>query len=584
MVYDGLNQSRLTLSGIAHSNQHILSSDGMCGVLVLNSCRTVLVILLAVVVAGACLVSNSLLTDSPLVAFAQKYDNLDIKVETVADGLEVPWSIAWIPDGTALFTERAGHLRAIHEGVLQKDPLLSLDVMGVEGGLLGVAVDPSYSENGYIYLYYTYGGLFTSANKIVRYIHDEKGIYEDSTIIDGIPGGPFHDGGRIKFGPDDKLYITTGDAGRPDLSQDPNSLAGKILRINSDGTIPHDNPFAGSAVYSLGHRNPQGLDWDKFGNLVITEHGPSGEKGFAHDEINIIISGANYGWPIVIGDETHDGFNVPILHTGNETWAPAGAAFYNSDEIPQWTGKYFVATLRGAHLHMIDLDVENGAILSHQKLFDGEFGRLRDVAVGPDGNLYILTSNQDGRGDPQVGDDKILKISATSGVTNFAECVAGGNQERSHTIQCTQDNLLHSEMTVDELCSMVSEKNPIHVTTDSNNYKIGGKMLVKGCAYEGALPVINIKVQGPDGTKVAGSTTSSDKDGIFATEFVLEEKIIPVNGTYSVIANVDGQYHSTKTVVIPEFGIIALMMLGAGLILMLALQKWLPYKIRMAAQ
>ena len=332
-----------------------------------------------------------------------------IKIETVAENLSIPWSIDWLPDGTILFTERIGNLRAIQDGIVQ-EPLLSLVVSGEEGGMLGVAVDPEFEKNNFIYLYYTYNEFPSTSNKLVRYQMNGGMVAEDKVLMDGIPGGPYHDGGRIQFGPDGKLYITTGDAGNPDFSQDLNSVAGKILRINSDGTIPDDNPWKDSPVYSIGHRNPQGIDWDEAGNLVATEHGPSGWRGVAHDEINVITPGTNYGWPDVIGDESMDGLQNPILHTGEDTWAPSGAEFYDGEKIPQWSGKYFVATLRGSHLHMIDFDLQNNIVISHEKLFQDEFGRLRDVQTGPDGYLYILTSNQDGRGDPDSNDDRILRI------------------------------------------------------------------------------------------------------------------------------------------------------------------------------
>jgi glucose/arabinose dehydrogenase len=332
------------------------------------------------------------------------------KIETVAENLTIPWSIDWLPDGTALFTERNGNLRAIQNGELLQEPLLTLGVGAGEGGLLGVAVDPDFEQNNYIYLYYTYTEFVTTSNKVVRYQVDDVTVTEDKVLIDEIPGASYHDGGRIQFGPDGKLYITTGEAGNPDLAQDLNSLGGKILRINSDGTIPEDNPWKDSPIYTIGHRNPQGIDWDESGNLVATEHGPSGWRGVAHDEITLIIPGANYGWPDVIGDETAEGLQNPILHTGDDTWAPSGAEFYNEDKIPQWNGKYFVATLRGSHLHMIDFDLENNKVISHEKLFQDEFGRLRDVQTGPDGYLYILTSNQDGRGVPSYNDDRILRI------------------------------------------------------------------------------------------------------------------------------------------------------------------------------
>ncbi|NND87283.1 MAG: PQQ-dependent sugar dehydrogenase [Nitrosopumilus sp.] len=356
--------------------------------------------------------------------YAQEFPEYGVKVETVADNLTIPWSIDWTPDDRVFFTERNGNLRVIEGGVL-KEPLLTIGVGGVEGGLLGVAVDPNFEENNYIYLYYTYNEFLTTTNKVVRYVVSEDKITEDKVLIDGIPGGPFHDGGRIKFGPDGKLYITTGEAGIPDLSQDLNSLGGKILRINSDGTIPDDNPW-NSEIYSIGHRNPQGIDWDSNGNLVATEHGPSGWRGAAHDEINVIMPGSNYGWPDIIGDETKPGLQNPILHTGDDTWAPSGAVFYYGDKIPQWNGKYFVATLRGNHLHMIEFDIENNKVVSDEKIFQGNFGRLRDVATGPDGYLYILTSNQDGRGSPQINDDRILRITPLNAINSFEDCFAAG--------------------------------------------------------------------------------------------------------------------------------------------------------------
>jgi len=360
-------------------------------------------------------------------AFAQEYPELGVKIETVAENLTIPWSIDWTPDGMILFTERNGNLRAIQDGQLLQEPLLSLGVGGVEGGMLGVAVDPNYSDNHYVYVYYTYNELLSTTNKLVRYQLEDRVLNEDKVLIEGIPGGPFHDGGRIQFGPDGKLYITTGEAGNPDLSQDLNSLGGKILRINSDGTIPEDNPLENSPIYSLGHRNPQGLDWDDSGNLVATEHGPSGWRGIAHDEVNVILSGANYGWPDVIGDETKEGLLNPILHTGDNTWAPSGAEFYYGDKIPQWYGKYFVATLRGSHLHMIDFDLQNNSVIFHEKLFQDEFGRLRDVKTGPDGFLYMLTSNQDGRGSPRINDDRILRIVPMNNTDTIKESITEPN-------------------------------------------------------------------------------------------------------------------------------------------------------------
>jgi len=341
---------------------------------------------------------------------AQEFPELGIKVETVAENLKIPWEIDFAPDGRIFFTERIGNLKII-ENNLVSEPIISLKVSGSEGGLLGLALDPDFEENHFLYLYYSYSDFFDIYNKVVRYVESDNKLSNETILLDKIPGSQIHDGGRIKFGPDGKLYITTGDAANSQTAQNLDSLAGKILRINSDGTIPEDNPFPNSPVYSLGHRNPQGIDWyPESGILVETEHGPSGERGNAHDEVNVIFPGKNYGWPIIVGDETSEGLVNPILHTGDDTWAPSGSVFYNSDKISEWNGKYFIATLRGNHLRMLDLDLENNLVISSNALFDGEFGRLRSVNMSPDGYLYILTSNQDGRGAPARNDDRILRI------------------------------------------------------------------------------------------------------------------------------------------------------------------------------
>ena len=344
------------------------------------------------------------------IACAQEFPEIGIQVETIAENLKIPWEIDFASDGRIFFTERLGNLRVI-ENDLVSEPIISLKVSGTEGGLLGLALDPNFEENHYLYLYYSYYDSSDIYNRVVRYTESENKLSDETILLDRIPGSKWHDGGRIKFGPDGKLYITTGDAANYNLAQDLDSLAGKILRINSDGTIPKDNPFADSAIFSYGHRNPQGIDWHPSSEiLVATEHGPSGERGDAHDEINVIFSGKNYGWPDIVGDETGEGLESPILHTGGDTWAPSGAVFYDSDAISEWSEKYFVATLRGNHLRMLDLDLENNLVISSEVLFSGEYGRLRSANMGPDGHLYILTSNQDGRGGPAQNDDRILKV------------------------------------------------------------------------------------------------------------------------------------------------------------------------------
>lgn len=345
--------------------------------------------------------------------FSGAYADSSYDVTVIADGLTVPWAIDFAVDGRIFFTERGGAVRVIQNDTLLSEPALQLDTGFAEGGLLGLALDPDFETNHYLYLYYTYTDFIFTYNKVVRFVETDDKLVSELTLIEQIPGGPFHDGGRIKFGDDGKLYITTGDAGNPGLAQDLDSLGGKILRINSDGSIPADNPFDHSPVYSYGHRNPQGLDWHPDGGrLVATEHGPSGERGFAHDEINVIRSGQNFGWPDIIGDESKQGMQNPILHSGDMTWAPSGASFYDSDAIPQWTDKFLVATLAGSHMMAIDLDLQREEVKRSDVYFLNEYGRLRDISVDSHGNVYILTSNQDGRGSSANG-DVILRISPT---------------------------------------------------------------------------------------------------------------------------------------------------------------------------
>lgn len=268
-----------------------------------------------------------------------------------------------------------------------------------EGGLLGMALHPNFEQNKFIYLYLTASSGTGTINRVERYVMDVNSLEDKKTIIDNIPGSSFHDGGRIAFGPDNLLYITTGDAGSSNLAQDTNSLAGKILRLNDDGSIPEDNPF-GNAVYSYGHRNPQGLAWDNNGNLWATEHGRSGVLS-GLDEINLIEKGENYGWPVIEGDETKERMKTPIINSGPDiTWAPSGMAYFN--------GSLFFAGLRGESLYKVDIN--NKSLRNLQTYLKSEYGRLRAVAVGPDGYLYVSTSNRDGRGKVRQADDKVIKI------------------------------------------------------------------------------------------------------------------------------------------------------------------------------
>ena len=346
----------------------------------------------------------------------------DIRVEAWVTGLEAPWSLVFLPDGRALVSERPGRIRLIQNGHLEKSPyavfettrgasgagdfFLNLFARG-EGGLMGLAVHPKFPTEPYIYAMYTWRGARGVRNRIVRLVdRGTHGVF-DKIVLGGVPGALFHNGGRIAFGPDGMLYATTGEIFEMQMAQDLKAFGGKVLRIDPDGGIPSDNPFPNSPVWSYGHRNPQGLAWHpETGALYQSEHGPSGEVGFgAHDEINIIEEGRNYGWPRIVGAPGRAPYVDPIAMWPNTSVPPAGMTFHK--------GALYVATLRSEAL--IRLRIEGRRVLSIERLFagdeyDGVLGRLRDAVDGPDGHLYVLTSNRDGRGSPRPGDDKILRM------------------------------------------------------------------------------------------------------------------------------------------------------------------------------
>lgn len=331
-------------------------------------------------------------------------NNTDIpEISVVGEKLDVPWALAFLPDGRMLVTERTGNVIIVDGGVtIRSSPagVIKADTkLQGEGGLLGITLHPDFSQNHYVYLYYTYLGQGSGTlNRVVRMKLIEDKLVDEEIIVDKIPGALFHNGGRIKFGPDGYLYITTGDAQNSSQAQDTDSLAGKILRVTPEGKVPADNPFA-NIVYSYGHRNPQGIAWDNNGQLWATEHGRSNPTGF--DEVNLIQSGRNYGWETIQGDETKSGMETPKINSGaTTTWAPSGAVFVGNS--------FFFAGLKGETLY--EAVIENDKVVQLKEHLVKQFGRLREVVVGPDGMLYVTTSNKDGRGNANSGDDKIIRV------------------------------------------------------------------------------------------------------------------------------------------------------------------------------
>jgi glucose/arabinose dehydrogenase len=334
-------------------------------------------------------------------------DGVRFRVEVVASALQVPWSLAFAADGRLFVTERGGRVRILNLTAGGSELALTLDDVFAQGeaGALGLALDPEFASNRFVYVYYTArAGSGGAVNRVVRYREAGSRLGEAAVLLDGIPASTIHDGGRLRFGPDGFLYITTGDAATTSLAQDPASLAGKILRLARDGTVPRDNPFA-SPLFSYGHRNPQGLDWHPVsGALWASEHGNTG-----NDEINAIEAGGNYGWPTIEAAQTMVGMHTPAVFF-SPAIAPSGESFYRGSRFPAFVNNLFVATLRGTHLLRLRVDAGTARVLSQERLLVDRYGRIRDVVTGPDGLLYFCTNNRDGRGTPAAADDRIARL------------------------------------------------------------------------------------------------------------------------------------------------------------------------------
>lgn len=312
----------------------------------------------------------------------------------LVDGLEVPWGVDFLPDGDAVVTERISGrvLRVGADGTSGELGTIPGSVAQGEAGLLGVAVSPDFTSDRTLYFYLTTG----SDNRVVEAALDGDTLGEPEVVLDGIPNGFIHDGGRLAFGPDGYLYVTTGETGNPDLAQDPASLAGKILRITTDGAPAPGNPDPESPVWSLGHRNVQGLAWDDEGRLWASEFGDS-----TWDELNLIEKGGNYGWPRFEGRSGGSDFIDPQLVWPVEEASPSGLAWVD--------GRLWMAGLRGQRLWRIDVSPD-GRASEPRAFFTGDYGRLRTVAAAPDGTIWVTTSNRDGRGTPTADDDRIVVI------------------------------------------------------------------------------------------------------------------------------------------------------------------------------
>ncbi len=334
-------------------------------------------------------------------------DGLRLGVQTIVTNVEIPWSMAFAPDGRLFFTERPGRVRIYQNNQLIATPALVLeDVRHVgEGGLLGIALHPQFTNNRLVYLLYTANAPGGMVNRLVRYREANNTLADRAVLLERMAASSIHNGGRIRFGPDGLLYVTMGDAANTSLSQTLSSLNGKILRVDENGIAAGGNPF-GSEIWTWGHRNPQGLDWNPTTrDLWATEHGASG-----NDEINRLQGGRNYGWPTIEGAATRPDMETPVQFF-SPSIAPSGGSFYTGSRMPGLRNNFLFGALTGQHIRRVILDAGDPTrIASTERWLNGEFGRIRDVILGPDGALYFCTNNRDGRGSTAASDDRIARI------------------------------------------------------------------------------------------------------------------------------------------------------------------------------
>ena len=364
----------------------------------------VIIIIIAISVATVLSTPSDTTVPIPEPATTDNANQTNKGIRTIAQNLDVPWAIDIAVDNRIFFTEKPGRLGMIHaNGTLASEPVVNIHTEDIgEAGLRGLALHPNFTQNHLMYVYHTYaknGGLY---NKVLMLTEKNNKIVNSKIILDGIPASDSNNGGRIKFGPDGKLYVSTGDSETPELAQNTKSLAGKLLRLNDDGTIPDDNPIPESPVYSYGHRDIQGFAWHPITKkLYASEHGPAG-----NDEVNIIEPGSNYGWPIEVCN--HSTSSAPIRfefpeYCFNPEIAPSGLTIAASNKLGYQNDILFT-TLRGSHLHHIDLEtrIQDNVLVG--------YGRLSDIVEAHDGSLYVLTTNRNAIGIGNANDDHILQI------------------------------------------------------------------------------------------------------------------------------------------------------------------------------
>jgi aldose sugar dehydrogenase len=350
----------------------------------------------------------------PMPQQQQRAEVPGVRVTEVARGLEIPWGLGFAPDGRVFVTERPGRIRVLREGGAPA-PYLDLGevVHRGEGGLMGLALHPEFPRQAFLYVMYTTRNGGRVVNRVSRFRDEGETAGSEEVLIDNIPAAQFHNGGIVKFGPDGMLYVGTGDASQPRLSQDARSLAGKVLRATPEGRVPPDNPFRDSLVYAYGFRNVVGLAWNPAtGDLWAASHGPSGEfPGMHHrDAVYVVRPGGNHGWPLVVGTSDREEIVSPVLYYPERAVPPGGALFYDGELLPQLRGSFFMTSLGATHLQRVRVE-GRGNVTAIERWWPGRHGRLRAVEQGPDGAIWFTTSNRDGRAERSYpGSDFIYRI------------------------------------------------------------------------------------------------------------------------------------------------------------------------------
>lgn len=374
---------------------------------------------IVIIILAIFLINYTAILQSPQIETGSKLEvdssaiskSIDYKYTSIASNLYVPWSIIFPTENSMYIAQRSGEILYYKNSQPQPNFYKFSEISATnEEGLMGMVLDPDYPNSPYIYTSLAYEENNQMFVKVVRLTDVNNQAKEVKILLDKIPAAKFHAGSRLRFGPDQKLYITTGDATKKEIAQDLNSLGGKILRMNKDGSIPEDNPFDNSYIYSYGHRNPQGIDFDPIsGVLFSTEHGPSLFDGAAGgDEFNRILPGKDYGWPKVSHTESTPEAIDPLL-VFTPAVAPASGVFYTQDKYPELKNTFLFGGLRGEGIFVIYLDESRQKLQSYEKLNIAE-GRIRDIAVSPDGYIYFSTSNQDGRGNPTDKSDQLFRL------------------------------------------------------------------------------------------------------------------------------------------------------------------------------